>query len=472
MSNDIQVRNPYTGEHDYTFSDPTRADVADRCTRLSANQPEWARLNLAARIEALQEFARAIQKHQAAIIAALQADTGRAYVAAREVETLPALIERLGADAPIALAPPPARQASIPVIEGSTHRSPYGLVGNISPWNFPVILSFLDTFPALVAGNAVIIKPSEVTPRWVEPMLAAIADCPQIAAVLDIVVGTGQAGAAIPDTVDAVVFTGSVPTGRKVAEAAARNFIPAFLELGGKDPAIVLASADVATAARAIAFCSCQSTGQACQSLERAYVHRSLYDEFVRLAIATAETLELNYPDIETGVIGPFIFAEQATKVRAQIEDALTLGATLHCGGELIDHGGTWMRPAVLTEVTHDMQIMREETFGPVVPIMPFDTTEEALALANDSVYGLSASVFAGSLDEAREVGMQIRAGAVSLNDASLTALIHEFEHDSFGFSGLGRSRSGHSAYTRFTREQSLMANTIGQPLLVQELDN
>ena len=136
----------------------------------------------------------------------------------------------------------------------------------------------------------------------------------------------------------------------------------------------------------------------------------------------------------------------------------------------MIDHGGLWMRPAVLTDVTQDMQLMREETFGPVVPIMPFGSEADALALANDSDYGLSASVFAGSLDEAREFGQQINAGAISLNDASLTALINEFEHDSFGFSGLGRSRAGLSAYTRFTREQSLLANTIGKPLLVQEL--
>jgi succinate-semialdehyde dehydrogenase/glutarate-semialdehyde dehydrogenase len=469
MSTDVQVRNPYSGELDYAFADPPPDSIAAACERLRKNQPQWALRPLAERLKILGLFSESIIKHQTDIIAALTADTGRSIVSASEVHTLPLFIQRLKTDAPLALAPTDVRTAGIPIIEGNTVRSPLGLVGNISPWNFPVILSFLDTFPALAAGNAVIIKPSEVTPRWVEPMLKAINDCPEIAQVLDIVIGTGQAGAALIDHVDAVVFTGSVPTGRKVAEVAARNFIPAFLELGGKDPAVVLASADVAVAAETIAFCSCQSTGQACQSIERVYVHESLYDEFVQRVVETAESLQLNNTNIDSGVIGPFIFAAQADKVKEQIDDAVANGANLQCGGDLVEDGGTWMHPAVLTDVTHDMLMMREETFGPVVPITSFSDESEALALANDSDYGLSAAVFAGTLEEARAFGQQIHAGAISLNDAALTAMIHEFEHDSFGFSGLGRSRAGYSAYTRFTREQSIMANTSGQSLLVQQ---
>jgi acyl-CoA reductase-like NAD-dependent aldehyde dehydrogenase len=169
-------------------------------------------------------------------------------------------------------------------------------------------------------------------------------------------------------------------------------------------------------------------------------------------------------------VIGPFIFAEQASKVQAQIDDALAKGATLHCGGELIDHGGLWMRPTVLTNVTHDMLLLQEETFGPVVPIMPFDSEAEAVRLANDSQYGLSASVFAGTVAAGEQLARQLRAGAVSVNDAALTAMLHDFEHDSFGFSGLGRSRAGLSAFTRFTREQSVMSNMESRPLLLSQL--
>jgi succinate-semialdehyde dehydrogenase/glutarate-semialdehyde dehydrogenase len=470
MDNEVRVRNPYTGDYDYGFSEPDAAEVTAVCERLRGNQPAWAALELTERIAALQAFATSIAGHRDDLVTALTADTGRSQVPVMEVDALAGFIARAAADAPVALAGKAPRAAHIPIIEGSSNRIPLGLIGNISPWNFPVILSFLDTFPALVAGNSVVIKPSEVTPRWVEPMRAAIADCPEIQPVLDIVVGTGTTGALINENVDAVVFTGSVATGRKVGETAARNFIPAFLELGGKDPAIVLASAALDLAVRTATFCSVQSTGQACQSLERVYVARPLYDDFVAAAVTMAESLPINYPDIDSGVVGPFIFAEQASIVMKQLADAKGQGANILCGGELLNHGGFWIRPTVVTDVTHDMRLMQEETFGPVMPIMAFDSEEEALALANDSKYGLSAAVFAGSLDEGREFARQIQAGAVSVNDAALTAAVHEFEHDAFGYSGLGASRAGSSAYTRFTRQQAVMANTAGQPVMLGQL--
>ncbi len=470
MSNEVSVRNPYTGELDFSFVEPDNQAVTRIAERLKSGQPAWAALSVTERGAVLQKFGQCLQRHQDDIVAALIADTGRTQVAAMEAAALQGFIERSVKEAPAVLASGAPRPAQIPLIHGSANRLPVGLVGNISPWNFPVILSFLDTFPALIAGNAVLIKPSEVTPRWTVPVKAAIAECPEIAAVLDIVVGTGQVGAAIPELADAIVFTGSVATGRKVAEAAARNFIPASLELGGKDPAIVLPSADVEYAARTITFSSVQSTGQACQSLERVYVAEQHYERFVKLAVEVAESLAINYPDINQGLIGPFIFEQQAYKVKEQIDDALSKGAKLHCGGEILDYGGLWMRPTVLTDITHDMLVMQEETFGPVVPIMAFRDVDHAVALANDSLYGLSAAVFAGTVEEGRQLAARINAGAVSVNDAALTAMLHEFEHDSFGYSGLGRGRAGASAYTRFTREQAVMSNVESKALLAGEL--
>lgn len=472
MADTVAVRNPYTGKHDYSYREPDSAQLAGAEQRLRANQPAWAALPLAERIRALQTFADSIIRHRDALITALTTDTGRSQVPVMEIDALAGMIQRVAAEAPVALRGKPPTAAHIPVIEGSSNRIPYGLVGNISPWNFPVILSFLDTFPALAAGNAVIIKPSEITPRWVEPMRLALADCPDIAAILEVAVGSGETGAAVCQAVDAIVFTGSVATGRLVGETAASRFIPAHLELGGKDPAVVLPGADLELAARTTTFCSVQSTGQACQSLERLYVNRADHDAFVESVIAMAASLPLNYPDINAGVIGPFIFEAQAYKVRAQIKDAVSKGATVHCGGEILEHGGLWMRPTVLTGVTHDMLVMQEETFGPVIPIMPYDSEDEAVSLANDSRYGLSAAVFADTLERGREFAARIHAGAVSVNDAALTAVVHDFEHDSFGYSGLGRSRSGHSAYTRFTREQSVLANTSGQPVMLSQLGN
>jgi succinate-semialdehyde dehydrogenase/glutarate-semialdehyde dehydrogenase len=466
----VTVRNPYTGAQDFSFEEPEAATVADRIERLRQQQPEWAALDLTKRLAALVAFAASVKTHQQSILAALVADTGRTHVSAMEIDALDAFINQALTTAPEALAAPAARTAEIPIIEATTNRIPLGVIGNISPWNFPVILSFLDTIPALAAGNAVVIKPSEVTPRWIEPMLEAINDCPEIASVLDILPGTGITGAEIISHVDGVVFTGSVATGRKVAAAAAQQFIPACLELGGKDPAVVLAGADIELAARTLTFAATQSTGQACQSIERVYVPRENHAEFVEHAVSMANSMELNHPNINIGIVGPFIFEQQGAKVLRQLADARGAGAEILCGGELLNHGGFWMRPTVVTNVTHDMALMQEETFGPVLPVMAYDTEAEALELANDSQYGLSAAVFAATPAAGREFAAQLKVGAVSINDAALTALVHEFEHDAFGLSGLGASRAGLSAYRRFTREQAVLTNTTGQPLLLNTL--
>jgi succinate-semialdehyde dehydrogenase/glutarate-semialdehyde dehydrogenase len=312
----------------------------------------------------------------------------------------------------------------------------------------------------------VVIKPSEVTPRWVEPMRAAIAEVPEVAAVLDLLLGDGATGAELIKRADAVAFTGSVRTGRKVAVAAAENFIPSFLELGGNDPAIVLESADIGYAANAIMCSALSASGQACQSLERAYVARSVYDEFTERLVAEAKRWPLNYPDMESGSIGPFIFADQPEVVAAHLRDAKEKGARVLTGGEVIDHGGKWMHPTVITDVTHDMALMREETFGPVIAVMPFDDPDQAIELANDNDYGLSAAVFAATVAEARTIAQRINAGAVSINDAHLTAFVHDMPHQSFGLSGLGASRFGLEGLSRYVRKKALLENDSGQALL------
>jgi succinate-semialdehyde dehydrogenase/glutarate-semialdehyde dehydrogenase len=220
-------------------------------------------------------------------------------------------------------------------------------------------------------------------------------------------------------------------------------------------------------AAKTAAVCSSQSAGQACQSIERIYVHENIYDEFVAEVIATAQKIPLNHPDIDSGPIGPFIFDKQVDIVTAHIRDAVEKGAVVETGGKIIDHGGKWMAATVLTNVNHDMQIMQEETFGPVAPIMKFSTVDEAIALANDSKFGLSAAVFAGSNDEAKAVGARLNAGAVSINDAALNALVFEYEYDPHGRSGLGRARHGIEGIKRFTREKAFIENSSGQSKMV-----
>ena len=339
------------------------------------------------------------------------------------------------------------------------------MVGVISPWNFPLLLSTIDTIPALLAGCAVIVKPSEIAPRFIQPLMETIASVPKLRDVLAYVEGAGDTGAALIEGVDLVCFTGSVATGRKVAEAAARRFIPTFLELGGKDPAIALASADLELATSAILWGSVVSTGQSCLSIERVYVAESIFDNFVEKLVEKAQRIPLAYPYLEDGEIGPIIAERQADIIAEHLSDAVEKGAFVHCGGliEELD-GGLWCRPTVLTHVNHSMKVMTEETFGPIMPVMPFSTVEEAIALANDTIYGLSAAVFAGSQAEALEVARHIDAGAININDAGLTAIMHEAEKNAFKFSGMGGSRMGAAALKRFMRKKAFLIKTGSFP--------
>jgi acyl-CoA reductase-like NAD-dependent aldehyde dehydrogenase len=356
------------------------------------------------------------------------------------------------------------RGRSNPQLKHSGQYLPFPLVAVISPWNFPLTLSLIDAIPALIAGCAVIVKPSEVTPRFAEPLMRTLKEA-GLSDLLAFAPGAAETGQGLIARCDLVCFTGSVPTGRKVAASAAERLIPAFLELGGKDPLIITESADLDHAVTAALRGSVLSTGQACQSIERIYVARSLHDAFLERLIAEASAVRLNWPDIAQGELGPLIFDKQADIIAAQIEDARTKGATVHTGGEIETHGGgKWLAPTVISGVDHTMTVMTEETFGPVLPVMAFDDIDEAAHLANDTVYGLSAAVFAGTLEEADSIARRLDAGAVSLNDAALTALFYEAEKQSFKASGLGPSRMGAAGLTRFFRRKALIANT-GAPL-------
>jgi len=460
----IEVRNPRTGAIDYRFAPPTEADLAARCAALRAAQPDWWQGGMERRIAVLRRWAEAIDAHRDAIAAALAIDTGRTAIAAGEVRSASRNIRRWCDYGPTLIATPLHESGIMPTLRYTHQLVPYPLVGAISPWNFPVALSLIDAVPALLAGCAVFVKPSEVTPRFVAPLMASVADVPELARVFAIAAGDGATGAALIRQVDAVCFTGSVATGRKVAVAAAERFIPAFLELGGKDPAVILPSANLADAADAILRGAVTATGQVCLALERVYVHESRHDEFVELLAAKARQVRMNYPDIDQGDLGPLIFARQADIIDEHLDDALAKGARIACGGKTVDLGGGRYCPAtVVTHVNHSMKLMTDETFGPVIPVMGFRTVDEAVALANDSEYGLSAAVFAGTLEEARAVAERINAGGLSLNDAALTRETYEAEKNSFGYSGMGGSRMGAAGLLRFYRKKALLMQT-GKP--------
>jgi succinate-semialdehyde dehydrogenase / glutarate-semialdehyde dehydrogenase len=457
----IALRDPRTGAPDGAIAAPNDASFDALCARLRAAQPAWAALPITARAQALLELRAAIAEEADAIAAGLEHDTGRRAIAKTEVQGVLGSLAGWASLAPHLLQTDWVQGRTAPHLKHAPNFKPYPLVGVISPWNFPLTLAMIDTIPALLAGCAVIVKPSEVTPRFIGPLRRAIARAPEIAKVLAFVEGDGAIGAGLCARADAICFTGSVATGRKVALACAERLIPAFLELGGKDPLIVLESAPLDHAVTAALRGSVLATGQACQSIERIYVARAIYTPFVERLAAAARSAPLNWPDINAGQIGPLIFAKQADTIAAQLADAYAKGARALAGGEIETHGGgLWLKPTVLVDVTHDMAIMREETFGPVMPVMAFDSVDAAVELANDSVFGLSGAVFAGTIEEAEAVGRRLECGAVSLNDAALTALFYEAEKNSFKQSGLGGSRMGLAGFQRFLRRQALIANT------------
>jgi acyl-CoA reductase-like NAD-dependent aldehyde dehydrogenase len=435
-------------------------------------QRDWAARPVESRVAVLQRWKDELLARRSAIVESLATDTGRHLLAQAEFGGTIAAIDRWCAHAPRLVQEDEGRSQAQPSITFRSQLVPYPLVGVISPWNFPLTLSLIDAIPALLAGCAVLVKPSEVAPRFVEPLRASIEALPDLAAVFDVVVGDGRTGSALIGLVDLVCFTGSVRTGRAVGRAAAEHFIPAFLELGGKDPVIVTETADLELATDVVLRASVLATGQACQSLERVYVQDSLYDHFVARLVEKASAVPINYPDIHAGVVGPLIFDRQADIIAGQIDDALRHGARVLCGGRVEIHGGggRWIRPTVVVDVNHSMQLMTDETFGPVMPVMRFRTIDEAVELANFGAYGLSAAVIAGTLEEAEAIARRIDAGAVSLNDGSLTGVMHEAEKNSFKCSGLGGSRMGAAGMTRFFRRKALIRQT-GRPATIGMFD-
>jgi succinate-semialdehyde dehydrogenase / glutarate-semialdehyde dehydrogenase len=460
MTKKIEVRNPRTGKFDYVIIPPPPRLLAQQFNRARRAQTRWRQLGVEGRIAALQQWKQAILSRREQLTDALVNDTGRLSISVLEIDSFLNSIDRWCGLAP-ELLQDSAKNTSIPFIALQQTSVPYTLVGVISPWNFPLLLSMIDTIPALLAGCAVVVKPSEIAPRFVAPLLIALNEVPDLRDILLFVEGGGRTGASLIDYVDLVCFTGSVATGREVAEAAARRFIPAYLELGGKDPAIVLESANLELATSAILWGAVVNSGQSCLSIERIYVAESIFEDFYHKLVAKAHRLKLAHPSVESGEIGPIIAERQAGIINDHLLDAVEKGAVIHCGGKVEDlGGGWWCRPTVLTNVNHSMKVMTEETFGPIMPVMSFHSVEEAIHLANDSFYGLSGAVFAGSEAEALTVARQLNVGAISINDAALTAMMHEGEKNAFNFSGMGASRMGAAALKRFTRKQAFLIKT------------
>src|SRR6185369_4747217 len=468
----LAVRNPRTGRTDFDLPVATAQDVATKAAQLRESQKAWAAMGLAGRSAVMARWLGEVKKRAAAIAEADAEDTGGCHTSYLQGFITMGNIGGWLEDAAGALqkASYQGPSKAVPSVEVRTQFVPYPLCGVISPWNAPMMLALLDAVPALFAGCAVLRKPSEITPRFTTPLFESVRAVPELAAVFDFATGDAETGKAVIDNVDVLCFTGSVPTGRKIAVHCAERLIPSYLELGGKDPVIVTASADLERAATAVLRGGVHANGMVCFSVERIYVDAAIHDAFVAKLIDKAKAVRLNCDNPRAGHLHPFTFAPQADIVKRHLADAVAKGAIIHTGGDVETHdGGLYMHATVLTNVTHDMLIMQEETFGPCLPVMKFRDIEEGIRLANDTAYGLTAAVIGGSEAEALPIAERLNAGAVFVQDTFLTfAKNRTIGTNSFGFSGVGGgSRTGPEAILRFVRRKALLTQH-GQPADIQ----
>jgi acyl-CoA reductase-like NAD-dependent aldehyde dehydrogenase len=423
-------------------------------------QPAWEALGFAGRGRVLRRMQRWLIDHTDEVIATIRSETGKTYEDALIAETSygAAAFGFWAERAPVYLADERVRTGNLLQKDKRlvVRYRPLGLVGVIGPWNYPLTNSFGDCIPALAAGNSVILKPSELTPLTSMKLAEGLAACGIPDGVFQIAAGDGATGAALIDAVDMIMFTGSTATGRRVMERAAQTLTPVALELGGKDPMIVLADADVERAANAALYYGMLNGGQTCIAIERVYVEAPVYDAFVARVTEKARALRQGTGDPGTVEVGAMTSAAQLATVERHVDDAVAKGARVLVGGRRGAGDGFWFAPTILVDVDHTMACMTEETFGPTLPIMKVADQEEAIRLANDSPYGLSASVFGGDRGRAEAVARRIDAGAVCVNDAAINYTILELPMGGAKASGLG-TRHGAGGIRKYCRQQSLM---------------
>jgi len=407
----LVLRNPYSGRCDGELPITTTDEVAALSRMLRKTQAAWAQLPVEQRCQRLTALADALNDRRERMLEILLADTGRWHESVAEFDATIAGIRRWAAQAPACLAEPPAQQAALPFIETRQTWVPYPVIGVISPWNLPLLLTLIDAIPALAAGCSILAKPSELTPRFV-PLLREALQVAGLDHVFKLVIGDGASGHAVIEASDQLCFTGSVATGRKIALACAQRFIPVSLELGGKDPALVLSDADIEHAARALAWAGFANAGQSCTSIERVYVEAPVAEALLAALVKQAHALALNHPDPKHGRIGPIISAAQAEVIGRHLDDAKAKGARALTGGALVERGGIWCPPTVLVDVNDQMLVMREESFATVLPVMVIADEDEAIARANASPFGLSAAVFCKDVERAHRVARAYRVWA------------------------------------------------------------
>lgn len=458
----IQVKNPVTGEVIGTVPNSTPDDVREAVRRAREAQPAWNARGSRGRARLLRLWADELWRSRDLLMHTIRQETGKNDTGALlEVIVLDNALEYCANHAPRLLRPQ-KRRPLFPLLQyARVYYDPYGVVGFITPWNYPYLNAYLDLVPALAVGNAVVLKPSEITP-FSALRAAEIAHRVGIPDnVLQVVTGDGNTGAALVDVVDYVAVTGSTATGRKVAQRAAARLIPYSLELGGKDPLIVLEDVDLDMAAVTVIQGALENAGQVCVSTERVYVVSAIYDRFVerlayhmgRLSMGTGDGFDVH--------MGSMTNTREVRRCEQHIADAVAKGARVAAGGQCRpDLGPLFFEPTILVDVNHDMDVMTEETFGPLVPVMRVASGEEAVRLANDSHYGLSSAILTRNLKRGEALARHIQAGDTSINRVQFVIGTPSLPSGGYKDSGIGR-RNGPEGLLRFVRTRSVLVDRL-----------
>jgi acyl-CoA reductase-like NAD-dependent aldehyde dehydrogenase len=455
----IEVLNPANGETVGSVQVDTPTTIAATVARVRANQAEWEAMGIEGRYHWLGKLRDWILDNTEQIADTMQAETGKVRAdVSLDLTYVADLINFYGAKAAKFIGDEIVRPHS-PLLASKkllVQYRPFPVVGVISPWNFPLAMGLGDSIPALQAGAAVVVKPSEFTPLSLVEVVKAWKEEIGAPDIFDCVLGSGEAGSALIDNVDYVQFTGSDKTGRKVMGRAAETLTPVSLELGGKDPMIVLADADLDRAANAAAWGGMVNSGQLCISVERIYVEEPVYDEFVakltKKVGALRQGADGRKPEKD---VGAMTSPNQSAIVEDHVDDAVANGARALTGGKKVAGPGDYFEPTVLVDVDHSMKVMRDETFGPVVGVMKVRDSEQALELANDSRYGLAASVF-GEKERAERIARRVEAGSVNVNDVIINMAAMGVPMGGWKESGIGY-RHGEPGIKKYCRTESLV---------------
>lgn len=445
----LNIHNPATGALIAQLPADDAASVAAKAVAARTAQPAWAALPMADRVAVLQRFRAAVVAEIETLAKTMTEETGKPIGLSRnELNGLLPRIDFFVEEAEGAVSDEHVFDG------GGMHEqighNPLGVVLNISAWNYPWFVGCNVILPALLTGNAVLYKPSEFSTLTGQHITRLLHQAGVPAAVMQCLVGDGSVGvAALAQRIDGVFFTGSHATGVKIAQAVAHKMVKLQLELGGKDPMYVRPDVDVKAAAESLADGAMYNTGQGCCSVERIYVHEAVHDAFVAHFVATVQGMQRGDPMDNGSYIGAITRAPQLQVLQAQVDDAVAQGATLAVGGHTLPGPGNWFEPTVLTNVSHAMSVMRDESFGPIVGIQKVASDADAVRLMNDTRYGLTAGVYTKDEAAARSLLAQVNAGSVYWNCCDRVSPRLPWSGQGDSGVGLTLSRSGIQTFTR-----------------------